>query len=72
MDDAKWNGSGYSPEKAWNKIKRDEAEREFDRKHPLTQWDRIRIPLTLAALVICGLVCAGGLLLWLFSAPFAP
>lgn len=37
-DDPRWNGTGYSPEKAWAEIKRKDSARELESRHPTKWW----------------------------------
>jgi hypothetical protein len=71
MDDPKWSGSGYSPEKAWGKITQAEADREFERKHPLKWWEPIYFSVWGWLVILLLVGSAAGLFFWILSAPFA-
>ena len=58
-DDPKWNGTGYSPSKAWAEIQRKDSAREFEAKYPTKWWET---PVYTTA----GLLLLGGLLLCAF------
>lgn len=40
-DDPKWQGSGYSPEKAWGEIKSADRKRELEARFPTKWWHDI-------------------------------
>lgn len=38
-DDPRWNGTGYSPEKAWAEIRSKDSARESTARHPMRLRD---------------------------------
>lgn len=59
----KWEGTGqFHPDVAWNKIKQADANRAFERDHPLGRWDNLLVPMQVIggfALLAGGLITLG-------------
>ncbi|KIQ21546.1 hypothetical protein RT95_20550 [Xanthomonas campestris] len=67
----KWEGTGqFHPDIAWSKIKQADADRAFERHHPLGRWDNYIVPMQVisaVALLLGGLI---GLAIWILGRLF--
>lgn len=69
----RFKGTGqFHPEKTWAKLDREAKDLAFEAKYPTKWWHSLYF--TTWGLAAIGLIALSviGLLIWLFSAPFAP
>jgi hypothetical protein len=68
---ADWNKTSYPPMKSWDEIKRENADREFDRRYPTKWWEPAFFAVVYGGALLALAGCALWLLGWVLSAPFA-
>jgi len=68
---ADWKNTSYSPTKSWDEIKRETADREFEKKYPGKWWEPIFYVVAYGGALLALAGCALWFLAWMLSAPFA-